>query len=117
MVLGHRSATEQLRRLALQYPAKAQLSDAGVQDFHTFRQALNVASADQRVLVLIHAPAKKEAELRESLKSVANDEKVIGRFHFDFDGSDKWKEPIEGCLLYTSPSPRDRQKSRMPSSA
>ena len=24
---------------------------------------------------------------------------------------------IKGCLLYTSPSPRDRQKSRMPSSA
>ena len=25
--------------------------------------------------------------------------------------------PAMGCLLYTSPSPRDRQKSRMPSSA
>ena len=25
--------------------------------------------------------------------------------------------PLQGCLLYTSPSPRDRQKSRMPSSA
>ena len=25
--------------------------------------------------------------------------------------------PNLGCLLYTSPSPRDRQKSRMPSSA
>ena len=25
--------------------------------------------------------------------------------------------PCYGCLLYTSPSPRDRQKSRMPSSA
>ena len=24
---------------------------------------------------------------------------------------------VEACLLYTSPSPRDRQKSRMPSSA
>ena len=24
---------------------------------------------------------------------------------------------LSGCLLYTSPSPRDRQKSRMPSSA
>src|SRR5665213_189560 len=24
---------------------------------------------------------------------------------------------VSGCLLYTSPSPRDRQKSRMPSSA
>ena len=26
-------------------------------------------------------------------------------------------EPAMRCLLYTSPSPRDRQKSRMPSSA
>ena len=25
--------------------------------------------------------------------------------------------PYSPCLLYTSPSPRDRQKSRMPSSA
>ena len=37
--------------------------------------------------------------------------------------ADKLKPLIEkirvalGCLLYTSPSPRDRQKSRMPSSA
>ena len=27
------------------------------------------------------------------------------------------QELINSCLLYTSPSPRDRQKSRMPSSA
>ena len=27
------------------------------------------------------------------------------------------KRPCMICLLYTSPSPRDRQKSRMPSSA
>ena len=26
-------------------------------------------------------------------------------------------DDLECCLLYTSPSPRDRQKSRMPSSA
>ena len=26
-------------------------------------------------------------------------------------------EPFETCLLYTSPSPRDRTRSRMPSSA
>ena len=25
--------------------------------------------------------------------------------------------PYQGCLLYTSPSPRDRTRSRMPSSA
>ena len=29
----------------------------------------------------------------------------------------KIKEIRDACLLYTSPSPRDRQKSRMPSSA
>ena len=27
------------------------------------------------------------------------------------------QQNAKGCLLYTSPSPRDRQKSRMPSSA
>ena len=30
---------------------------------------------------------------------------------------DKPAEQTKPCLLYTSPSPRDRQKSRMPSSA
>ena len=31
--------------------------------------------------------------------------------------SRKLKDMVKNCLLYTSPSPRDRQKSRMPSSA
>ena len=35
---------------------------------------------------------------------------------FDIMQKQKHAEPT-GCLLYTSPSPRDRQKSRMPSSA
>ena len=26
-------------------------------------------------------------------------------------------EPLQACLLYTSPSPRDKRQSRMPSSA
>ena len=35
------------------------------------------------------------------------------------DVADWWPHTVEAgcCLLYTSPSPRDRQKSRMPSSA
>ena len=33
-----------------------------------------------------------------------------------FDDTDTDMQP-DICLLYTSPSPRDRQKSRMPSSA
>ena len=35
----------------------------------------------------------------------------------DIDEVEAPDELIEDCLLYTSPSPRDRQKSRMPSSA
>ena len=33
------------------------------------------------------------------------------------DGISQSAYQIKACLLYTSPSPRDRQKSRMPSSA
>ena len=36
--------------------------------------------------------------------------------HFEVNGSGTNEEPIV-CLLYTSPSPRDRIRSRMPSSA
>ena len=33
------------------------------------------------------------------------------------NGNTTYKRQALTCLLYTSPSPRDRQKSRMPSSA
>ena len=35
----------------------------------------------------------------------------------EFRGQEADPEMLCACLLYTSPSPRDRQKSRMPSSA
>ena len=35
---------------------------------------------------------------------------------FEMPDRDRYQRGF-GCLLYTSPSPRDRQKSRMPSSA
>ena len=38
-----------------------------------------------------------------------------GQHHLCFEVADIHK--AKACLLYTSPSPRDRQKSRMPSSA
>ena len=33
------------------------------------------------------------------------------------DSFEELKNGLKSCLLYTSPSPRDRQKARMPSSA
>ena len=38
-------------------------------------------------------------------------------FEMALMGTGILKGPFTDCLLYTSPSPRDRQKSRMPSSA
>jgi asparaginyl-tRNA synthetase len=42
---------------------------------------------------------------------------VLDRCEEDLAFFDRWVEQGLVCLLYTSPSPRDRQKSRMPSSA
>ena len=43
---------------------------------------------------------------------ILEDDRVVGFFLFDAAYSEDYD-----CLLYTSPSPRDREKSRMPSSA
>ena len=44
---------------------------------------------------------------------------LLGQVVFDIvpQGEDQHIGKLSNCLLYTSPSPRDRQKSRMPSSA
>ncbi|MFK8115541.1 MAG: hypothetical protein AB8B91_25315 [Rubripirellula sp.] len=96
MVLGRRAGSEEMERYSLQYPPTADVSEALVQDFHSFRQALNVASADQRVLVVVNVDAEVELELRQSLRTAANDPQVVGRFHFDFEQGEDWKENIEG---------------------
>ena len=62
----------------------------------------SLAKAD----ILRKAMSKKTASLMKAMKS----EFIQGGIANGFS-------ELEACLLYTSPSPRDRQKSRMPSSA
>ena len=50
---------------------------------------------------------------QESIKPLAEKNGFDYRI-FDLESND---DICKNCLLYTSPSPRDRQKSRMPSSA
>ena len=47
--------------------------------------------------------------------STGDDKPLSERYDVEQAGGDS--DDDEPCLLYTSPSPRDRQKSRMPSSA
>ncbi|MDG1894438.1 MAG: hypothetical protein P8J37_05995 [Fuerstiella sp.] len=98
MVLGRSlsSSVEQMEIVAALYPATADVKQAEVQDFHSVRQALNVASADQRVLVVVNGPGDRIASLRNSLRSVASDEGIIGRFHIDFEEDDQWRKTVTG---------------------
>ena len=58
-----------------------------------------------------------------AISSLVEDEQEIGAACVDLGGGSTGvsiflkKHMIYGCLLYTSPSPRDRTRSRMPSSA
>ena len=58
---------------------------------------------------------------RQSLDAVARDITARTAYHcvnFDHGGSDDVETAMAWlCLLYTSPSPRDKRQSRMPSSA
>ena len=96
MVLG-RNASAKMAAISREHPAKADVSNAVVQDFHSFRQALNVASADQRVLVLVSGAKETLDKLRQSLRAVANNKSILGRFHFDFETSDAWTKKIAGA--------------------
>ena len=95
MALG-RNAVDRMNTIAALYPPEADVKQAIVPDFHTTRQALNVASADQRILVIAHGTEDDFVALRESLKSVASDSDVIGRVHFDFQSDLQSNTKIKG---------------------
>ena len=71
-----------------------------------------------------YVESMKESSADKVREAFHPNAKVVGHLHGDFlemstedfAGFVAAQEPAD-CLLYTSPSPRDRQKSRMPSSA
>lgn len=93
------SVITSMNGIAKKYRMRGDAEEAVVQDFHTFRQALNVASGDQRLLFLVLAPEKERAELRKRLRRVFADSEIVGRFHTDFAETKedaKWHEGIKG---------------------
>ena len=73
----------------------------------TREQALEIFK--RRVSVRYYDPARKISA--EDFAAILD----FGRLSPSSVGCEPWQFVV--CLLYTSPSPRDRQKSRMPSSA
>ena len=55
------------------------------------------------------------AEAREGLRDKSFSARELAQAHFE--AIEAANEALNACLLYTSPSPRDTERSRMPSSA
>ena len=69
-----------------------------------------------------HESFSTETPLRSDAFDKSNEEKIAiitdhVRGILETLGMDLSDDSLQGCLLYTSPSPRDPWKSRMPSSA
>lgn len=89
---------EEMTNIARRFRPKGDLTDQTLQDFHTFRQALNVASADQRLLLFVVSPETSHSEVKDKLQPVMADSAVIGRFHVDFadqNTDQEWDEKIQ----------------------
>lgn len=67
-----------------------------LQDFDSFRQALNVAAADQRVLVILQGAEDELERAKETLRPIAWSGGIIGRFHYDCSPEPNWTSTISG---------------------
>ena len=68
----------------------------------------------ERCNLLLHLIDANDTDVINSWKTVRNE---ISAYSKELDEKKEIIVLSKSCLLYTSPSPRDRQKSRMPSSA
>ena len=80
------------------------------------RRSLNKQISAKLELVLTENSAAQR-ESKEAIKKIKNAIKSHGAEQVIERVAYTWFNRFCACLLYTSPSPRDRTRSRMPSSA
>jgi hypothetical protein len=93
---GENAIVREMNKIVSSYKNKRVKGPALLQDFDTFRQALNVASADQRLLLVV---TSERPETRKKLEQVLSEKEMVGRFHLDQvnDRADKsWQKSITG---------------------
>ena len=86
-------------------------------DFDDSEEEVNEVVADKEMIRKPSDPYSASEKIAELGLGQAAIEKKIKVEASPAVGAEKAKSGLGACLLYTSPSPRDRQKSRMPSSA
>ena len=81
-----------------------------------FQKITNLAISDRLILAVINDSGAETLHIYSPTTLI-----LACKISAKTDSVPENYEPLEfaifACLLYTSPSPRDRQKSRMPSSA
>lgn len=90
----------EMKTIARQFKPNGSQAMAKVQDFNSLRQALNCASADQRLLVFVNVSQKDRPDAEKKLASVFADKDIIGKFHLNFinEKTDQgWSKVIQGA--------------------
>jgi len=86
-----------MKTIAAKYPSKGEHHTPVMQDFHSFGQALRIASADQRLLVYVKGSASETAHAKKQLAPFFSHRSSVGRYHWDF--SDKkdtdWQKAVQ----------------------
>ena len=96
---GDAGVIQRMNQIAADYLPKGQKEDAILQDFNSFRQALNVASADQRLLVFLNAENNNRQQVEAELKQVFADSEIVGKFHLklkDQTTDENWAKAVQG---------------------
>ena len=102
MALGGDVASS-MDEIAARYQTRGDLSEAALPDFPSFKLALNVAAADQRLLVLLAGSETKVVTVEKRLRSLAWDPEMQGRYHYDSDSTGAWKKPLSHSGDDTAP--------------
>ncbi|HAT20393.1 MAG TPA: hypothetical protein DCS85_09590 [Verrucomicrobiales bacterium] len=96
---GHEGVVDAMEEISRKYRPRDSKEGAVLQDFHSFRQGLNVASGDQRLLLYVVAPGEERDKLRKALRPLMSDGEIVGKFHTDFAENEpdaKWREAVKG---------------------
>lgn len=89
-----------LNQIAADYIPIGATDQVLLQDFNTFRQALNVASADQRLLLQVNVDKESRPEIEKTLMQVFADQEIVGKFHLNFldpKTDENWGKAIQGA--------------------
>ena len=86
---------DDIAAIADRYKSRGDILDSHIPDFNSFALALNVSSADQKILLLIAGDEDEIVAAGKRIRSVVWNKNVMGRFNYDFESdSSSWTGPL-----------------------